>query len=71
MSALKDLIAEFCAANVGETISAAGLYTYVTAKVVCSPGSETRTLRQLRDKGVISYFVPDKKKGIYHITGVH
>ena len=68
---LAQAVSEFCAANVGETISAAGLYTYVTAKVVCSPGSETRVLRQFRDKGIVSYFVPDKKKGIYHITGVH
>lgn len=68
---LSDAIAEFCAANVGETITAAGLYGYVSSKVLCSPGSETRTLRQLRYKGVINYFVPDKKKGIYHITGVH
>lgn len=68
---LSQAVAEFCAANVGDTISAAGLYTYVAAKVVCSPGSETRVLRQLRDKGIVSYFVPDKKKGIYHITGVH
>ena len=68
---LAQAVSEFCAANVGETISAAGLYAYVIAKVVCSPGSETRVLRQLRDKGIVSYFVPDKKKGVYHITGVH
>lgn len=68
---LSDAIAEFCAANVGETITAAGLYGYVSSRVLCSPGSETRTLRQLRDKGVINYFVPDKKKGVYYITGVH
>ena len=68
---LAQAVSEFCAANVGETISAAGLYAYVIAKVVCSPGSETRTLRQLRDKGIVSYFVPDKKKGVYHITAVH
>lgn len=68
---LSDAIAEFCAANVGETITAAGLYGYVSSKVLCSPGSETRTLRQLREKGVVNYFVPDKKKGVYYITGVH
>jgi len=68
---LSDAIAEFCAANVGDTITAAGLYGYVSSKVLCSPGSETRVLRQLREKGVVNYYVPEKKKGIYHITGVH
>ncbi len=68
---LSQAVSEFCAANVGETISSAGLYGYVSAKVLCSPGSETRVLRQLREKGVVNYYVPDKKKGIYHITGVH
>ncbi|MGL5935304.1 MAG: hypothetical protein ACRCZI_06735 [Cetobacterium sp.] len=68
---LKEAVSEFCAANVGDTISAAGLYGYVSAKVLCSPGSETRVLRQLRDQGVVSYYVPERKKGIYHITGVH
>ena len=68
---LSDAIAEFCAANVGETITAAGLYGYVSSKVLCSPGSETRVLRQLREKGVVNYVVPDKKKGVYYITAVN
>lgn len=68
---LVQAVSEFCAANVGETVSSAGLYVYASSKVLCSPGSETRVLRQLREKGVVNYVVPDKKKGVYHITAVN
>ena len=68
---LTDVVSEFCAAHVGETITASGLHNYVSSKVACSPGSESRILRELRKKGVVNYVVPDRKKGIYHVTGVH
>lgn len=67
---LTQVVAEFCAAHVGETITAAGLHNYVSGKVQCSPGSESRILRELRKKGVVSYVVPNRQKGIYSITAV-
>lgn len=68
---LTQVVAEFCAAHVGETITAAGLHNYVSGKVQCSPGSESRVLRELRKRGIVNYFVPERRKGIYHVTGVH
>jgi len=68
---LTDVVAEFCAAHVGETITAAGLHNYVSGKVQCSPGSESRILRELRAKGIVNYVVPNRQKGIYTITAVH
>lgn len=68
---LMDAVSEFCAAHVGETITSTGLYNYVSAKVECRPGSESRILRKLRDLGVVSYYVPDRRKAVYHIKAVH
>lgn len=68
---LTNAVAEFCAAYVGETITAAGLHNYVAGKVQCAPGSESRVLRELRKKDIVNYVVPNRQKGVYVITSVH
>jgi len=68
---LVELVSEFAAGHVGETVTSAQLYNFISSRAECSPGSEARVLRGLRLKGIISYHVPNRKRGEYHITAVH
>lgn len=68
---LLDIVHEFCAANVGEKVSMNALRAHVATKIEVAPGSESRALRRLRSKGIVSYNVPDHNVSEYLITAVH
>ena len=69
---ISEHVYQYCAANVGETVTAGSLYASVAkaAPHEIAPDSPARILRKLRDQGVVSYYVPERRKGQYIITSV-
>ena len=68
---LTELVSEYCAGHLGETVTATQLHQFVSTRVPCAPGSESRILRKLKNRGVISYTVGGKSRNEYTITGVY
>jgi len=69
---ISEYVYQYCAANIGETITASKLYTYIVGATggEFAPDTPARILRKLRDQGVVSYYVPERRKGQYIITSV-
>lgn len=68
---LTELVSEFCAGHLGETVTATQLHQFVSGRVPCTPGSESRILRKLKDRGAVSYTVSGRNRNEYTITGVY
>lgn len=71
-SSLTTLVAEFCAGHLGETVKGNALHAYISQTMPdIAPDTPARILRGLRDRGIVSYTVPNKKKSEYVIHEVH
>ncbi len=69
---ISEYVYQYCAAKIGETITAGGLYKFVAGAVThdIAPDTPARMLRKLRDNGSVHYYVPERRKGQYIITSV-
>lgn len=69
---LTTAVSEFCAAHLGNTVKGNMLYAHVIkSHPDIAPDTPARILRGLRDRGIVSYTVPNKKKSEYVIHEVH
>lgn len=72
MNSLTVEVSAFCAAHVGETIRGNDLYAHVIKNFPdIAPDTPARIMRGLRDRGMVSYVVPNKRKSEYIIREVH
>jgi hypothetical protein len=64
-------LVHFCKRHVGELIRADDLRVFVTRNVGdIAPGSADRVLRDLRQRGVISYTVVSRRHSLYLVNRV-
>lgn len=69
---LTTVVSEFCAGHLGETVKGNMLYAYVVQRFPdIAPDTPARIMRGLRDRGLVSYVVPNKRKSEYIIREVH
>lgn len=69
-SRMAPAILAFCAARVGQCFHADDLRAYVTAQMPGAPGSADRVLRDLRQRGYVSYVVENRAKSLYRVLRV-
>lgn len=63
-------VVEFCRERIGQQFHADDLRAYVTSKSEGAPSSPDRILRDLRQRGVVTYDVISRKGSLYRVTGV-
>lgn len=67
--ALAEIVVAFLRERgVGGTFHGADLGRYVQERHACSPGSESRILRNLRSNGVLGFEVVNRTRSLYRIT---
>lgn len=71
-SSLTTLVSEFCAGHLGETVKGNALHAFISKTYPdIAPDTPARILRLLRDRGIVSYTVPNRKKSEYVINEVY